>query len=156
MSLFQQTEAGRGKAFIHKKEPKRLYKAWIGMKERCHNLNHLQYKEYGGRGIKVCQEWRHNFIAFRDWALANGYNELLIIDRRENNEGYSPDNCRWVTYKESANNRRSNKRVMAFGETKILSDWINDPRCKVNYNTLCLRLRKDWTAERALITPSYR
>lgn len=76
-----------------------------GIMERCANPNHIAYKKYGGRGITVCQEWIDSPQAFVDWALANGFSPELQIDRIDNDKGYSPDNCRWVTARENMRNR---------------------------------------------------
>ena len=101
--------------FTHGKYHTRLHNVWKLMKRRCYNPNDKRYHRYGERGIGVCDEWRNDFGAFYDWAMANGYDENVpygqcTIDRIDNNKGYSPDNCRWVDIKTQNNNRSTNRK----------------------------------------------
>lgn len=96
---------------IHHGSRTRLYRIWIGMKERCYNKRHKGYKYYGDLGVTVCQEWLNNFAEFQEWAYSHGYREYLTIDRIDNDKGYSPDNCRWATYSEQNRNQRKRKKT---------------------------------------------
>jgi len=87
-----------------------LYSTWVSFKHRCNNPNAQHYNRYGGRGITVCEEWKDDFQTFYDWAMKNGYRHGLTIDREDNDSGYSPENCRWVTQKVNNNNRHQNNQ----------------------------------------------
>lgn len=129
----------------------RLYRIWHGMKNRTNNKNADCYKDYGGRGIEVCKEWENSFADFRNWALDNGYEEGLTIDRIDNDGNYEPKNCRWVTQKENDRNKRNNKTVEYNGEKRTIAEWAE--RYCISYSTLKTRLRKGMTIEKALETP---
>lgn len=86
-----------------------IYRRWKAMRERCYSTKNKRYDVYGGRGIKVCDEWRGDFVPFRDWAFDNGFSEELQLDRIDTNGDYSPDNCRWVTVGQNNQNRRSKR-----------------------------------------------
>jgi hypothetical protein len=129
----------------------KLYYVWRGMIARCRYPSFKYYSYYGGRGIKVCPEWESDFVAFQTWAMAHGYQAGLQIDRIDNNGDYSPVNCRWVTSTVNARNKRSTHAIPAFGETKSIAAWAEDPRCVVALHTLYARLtRFYWAPEEAL------
>lgn len=95
----------------HKESNSRLYGVWLTMKKRCYNPSSTSYKYYGGRGIKVCDEWETDYFSFRNWAIANGYDKnaprgKCTLDRINVNGNYEPDNCRWVSMKEQSANKR--------------------------------------------------
>lgn len=129
-----------------------LYSVWCGINRRCFNRNEQKYSIYVGRGITVCDEWK-DFQPFESWALANGYQKGLQIDRIDVNGDYGPNNCRFVTALENNNNRRNNVPLTAFGETKNETEWSRDPRCMVSGGILCKRIREGWSNEMAISTP---
>lgn len=120
----------------HNKAYTRIYRIWGHLKGRCLNKKHHAYKDYGGRGIAVCDEWL-NFEPFYDWAMSNGYKEDLSIDRINVNGNYEPNNCRWVTIKEQNRNRRSNKLITYNNETHCIAEWAEI------YNINRKKLEKD-------------
>ncbi len=129
----------------------RLYKTWLGIKDRCNNPNAQYYSLYGGRGIKVCEEWSNSFVSFKDWALDNGYKDNLLIDRIDNDKGYSPSNCRWSTAYEQVHNRRPQKSRYFNGERVSLKKLAK--QCGIPYGTFKMRLQMGWSVERAMTQP---
>lgn len=130
----------------------RLYNIWHNIKKRCYYTGATSFKYYGEKGIKVCDEWRHNYDAFAEWAIKNGYNGTLTIDRIDSNGDYSPDNCRLATPKQQAYNRSTNHNITFNGETHALTEWAEI--LGINYRTLSRRINMlGWSIERALSTP---
>ena len=134
----------------HHETDSKLYGVWCAIKRRCYNKNSTYYEEYGGRGITMCDGWRDHYEAFRDWAHASGYTDKLTIDRIDNDEGYSPENCRCVDCVAQANNRRSNINITYNGETHTLTEWADI--VGVNPKTMFSRYYAGWSIERMLTT----
>lgn len=132
----------------------RLYHIWDSMKARCYNKNHAAYKNYGGRGISVCKDWRKNFESFYKWAIENGYQEHLTIDRIDNNGDYCPQNCRWATYLEQAENRRSTIFLTVLGETKTISEWSAETG--ISKSCIRYRLKTGWPEDKIFSNPKER
>ena len=128
----------------------RLYSIWYNMKRRCNNINDKDYKNYGGRNIKICNEWLIDYSNFYNWAMQNGYQGDLTIDRINNDGNYEPSNCRWVTMKKQLNNQRRNKKYTYKNKTQTLSQWCEEYGFK--YTTLRERL-KNMPFEKAIIKP---
>lgn len=131
--------------FAHKEK---LYNVWENIKARCKNN-----KYYGGRGIKICDEWKNDYTAFRNWAINNGYNENLTIDRIDVNGNYEPNNCRWVDIFVQANNKRNNVYLTYKNETKTVHQW--EEIVGIKAATIKRRLQLGWSIERALTEKSY-
>lgn len=129
------------------KNTERLYGIWQGMLNRCRNPNRERYSRYGGRGIVVCDEWK-DFSVFQEWALSNGYEEKLSIDRINPDGDYCPSNCRWVDEKTQANNKTTNHIIEVNGERHNISEWSNITGIKKG--TIQSRLIRGWTPERAI------
>lgn len=133
----------------------KLYRTWGGIKSRCYDRNNNNYHYYGGRGITMCDEWKNDYNAFKEWALHNGYNESggrdCSIDRIDTNGNYDPYNCRWATAKEQANNTRRNIIVEYDGKRMSLSQWAD--YLKINYSSFMSRWSRRWTMERIANTP---
>ena len=110
------------------------------MKGRCYNPNDPSYKNWGGRGIAICDEWKDDFTCFYTWATENGYSEYLTIDRIDNNGNYTPENCRWASQKTQSRNRRSNVSITIGRETKSLVEWCEI--FKLSYTTVNARYKR--------------
>lgn len=106
----------------HGKYGTRIHRIWCRMKQRCYDKNLKAYKNYGGRGISVCEEWQR-FSPFYEWAMANGYNDSLTLDRIDVNGNYEPSNCRFATRKEQANNKRTTVHLTFCGKTHSIKEW---------------------------------
>ena len=115
-----------------------IYNTWCNMKQRCYNPNNAKYKNYGARGITVCDEWVSDFNSFYNWSINNGWEDGLTIDRINNDKGYSPDNCRWTDLITQANNRSHNAYIDCNGEVHTISEWCNILGIK-NKSTVYLR-----------------
>jgi hypothetical protein len=127
-----------------------LYRKWAGMKSRCLYPSQPGYKNYGGRGIMICDEWLYSFENFYRWSMNNGYKERLTLDRIDTNGNYSPDNCRYITDAEQKNNTTKNVFVEAFGERKTTTQWEADERCMCSAGQLRYRIRAGWEPEMAI------
>ena len=117
----------------------RLYRVWCHMKGRCNNSRDARYMYYGGRGIKVCSLWNDSYEEFKEWAVHNGYNDTLSIDRIDVNGNYEPGNCRWIEMEKQAKNKRTTIYVTYDGVTRTLADWAK--YLNVKYSTLHKRIR---------------
>lgn len=132
----------------------RLYRIWVGMRERCNRPSHRAYQWYGARGIEVCEGWADSYSIFRRWALANGYRADKSIDRINNDLGYSPENCRWSTVKQQARNKRlaTSHLVVEFGGEKMPL-FEASKRCRIGYTTLVKRYHAGLRGDRLFAKP---
>ena len=127
----------------------RLWNAYTKMKRRCYNPEESGYVHYGKRGIKVCDEWKDDCCNFYKWARDNGYKEGLQLDRKNNNKGYCPENCHWVSPSDNAYNRRNTRMVTYKGKTQNLRDWAKETG--ISKYILADRIYKyGWDIERAM------
>ena len=126
-----------------------LYRTWGNMVQRCTNPKKIAFKNYGGRGIKVCDDWRTSFESFYEWSINNGYSEGLSIDRIDPNGNYCPENCRWIPMKEQGRNRRNTILVDCDGEMKTISQIAKEQG--VSHSTV-FRRHKKWPADSRMVT----
>lgn len=123
----------------HNKSNTKLYRIYYGMKQRCNNPSAREYHNYGGRGIKVCDEWENDFSSFYNWSIGNGYTIGLQLDRINNDENYEPNNCRWVTPIINSNNKRTCVYFEYNGKKLSINQWSRE--LGINKNTLWRYLR---------------
>lgn len=128
----------------------KLYGVWCSMKERCYNPHSKPFRYYGEKGVTVCAEWVDDFSVFQDWALSNGYNEALSIDRINSNGDYSPENCRWATRITQSRNRSCIKSIEMNGDLKTIPEWSD--LTGLSTRTINQRLRRGWESNRILTT----
>lgn len=132
----------------HGESRSKLYFVWGDMKSRCADKKALPYKDYGGRGIFVCEEWMRSYESFRDWALNNGYRQGLTLDRKDVDKGYCPENCRWVTMQVQCNNKRNNRFITYKNETHTISEWSKITG--IGKEVIRYRLNAGWNVESIL------
>lgn len=130
-----------------------LYSVWHSMKTRCYTKTSIPYKDYGARGITVCEEWKNDYSRFRDWALTHGYKKGLSLDRINNNGNYTPDNCRFTDVKTQSNNRRSSRYLTYNGETHSIAEW--GQIFGVRPELFLDRLKKGWPLKDVLSNNKY-
>lgn len=126
-----------------------LFQKWTDIKNRCYNPHRQKYKIYGGRGIVMCDEWKNDFKSFYDWAIASGWKPELSIDRIDVNGNYCPENCRWATPKEQANNTRTNKKITINGITENLTFWLK--KYAMSYGSYYYKTQKGLTPEEIFV-----
>lgn len=129
----------------------KLYDIWYGMVRRCHDPRRKDYPKYGGRGIKVCDEWKNDYAVFESWAIAHGYKDGMTLDRLCNNRGYSPNNCRWITNKQQSYNRKTNRYITIDGRTQTLEQWAKERG--IGPDVIKHRESRGWPIEKAVMTP---
>lgn len=130
-----------------------IYGVWLGMKYRCYSKTDKSYKNYGGRGIKVC-DFFLVFENFYNWAI-EGWSKGLTLERKRNNENYSPENCEWITISKQQLNKRTCIMIEAFGEKKCVAEWIRDSRCLISASGLKNRIKNNFNAEDAISMPAF-
>lgn len=129
----------------------RLYGIWCNMKSRCTNPKTDHYALYGGKGIKVCDEWMNSFVSFMEWSMSNGYDNKLTIDRIDPDGDYTPSNCRWTTQKVQCNHFSRNRMISYKGKTQSLSMWCDE--LKLSYSMIKQRLNKGMSVKDAFEKP---
>lgn len=141
----------------HNKSKTKLYDVWTNMRQRCLNPNNPRYKNYGGRGITICEEW-NDFQNFYDWAIAHGYDEnlnkekkLCTLDREDVDGNYEPSNCRWITNKQQQNNKKDTILYEYNNKFYTISEWADI--LNLPLNVLKSRITRGWNIKRVLEQP---
>lgn len=124
---------------IHGMTKTDIHNKWLQIKQRCLDKNYKAYQNYGAVGITICDEWKNDFVAFMNWSYQHGYKEGLSLDRIDNEKGYCPENCRWVTWKDQCNNRKNNINVTYQGKTQTLKQWCDE--LNLNYQLIYSRIK---------------
>lgn len=137
----------------------RLYFVWLDMRRRCDSPNDISYKNYGARGIKVCDEWSSDYVAFKEWAINAGYNPNAkrgecTLDRIDPNGDYSPDNCRWVSMNVQSNNRRNSYTITWNGETHTSKEW--ESITGIPRGTIYTRYKSGWPIDKIFSKIKYK
>jgi len=122
------------------KPPIRIYRIWRHMLDRCYNANGKGYKYYGGKGIKVCKEWKNDYLKFKEWALKNSYQDNLTLDRIDCNKNYSLDNCQWISHHENIKKARFRRCIMQKQLIKALQTRLKQLEAQFNGETLPYRI----------------
>ena len=133
---------------IHSGKHTKLYKVWCSMKERCSNPHNKSYRNYGAKGISVCEEWGNDFSNFQNWAINNGYGDKLTIDRIDTKQNYCPENCRWVTTQQQNRNYSRNHKVEYNGKTYCIVELAE--KFDIDYRKLLYRINAGYTIENAI------
>lgn len=132
----------------HGKRKTRLYRIWANIKTRCLNPHDPHYKNWGGRGITICEDWKNSFQSFYDWAVCNGYSENLTIDRIDCYGNYEPSNCRWITHLEQVKNKTTNIIITYGNKSMNCSEWAKE--LNLGHDTVRQRYHKGYSPEECL------
>ncbi len=129
----------------------RLYSIWVAMNQRCRDINAKNYKYYGGKGVSVCEDWKHNYLVFRSWSIEHGYSSELTLDRINVSSDYGPENCRWVDQVVQNNNTTRNRFLTYEGDTHTMAQWSKI--IGLSYSTFKTRLNRGWDIKKIIETP---
>ena len=137
--------------YLHGMSNSRIYTTWKNMKSRCYYPKNAEFKNYGGRGIKICDEWKNDFQVFYEWSIKHGYKEELTIDRIDNNGNYQPDNCRWVDMAVQSRNTSRTRYIEFNGKRLTICEWGIE--IGGTSTTVLYRIEQGWSVEEAIMTP---